>query len=557
MMDRGGRSCGLVTFRRLMFGCALSALGCRAFWSQDPPTAAVEEQSAPSAVRRDAGAPPVRPDAGAARTAAPKPRYPPYAPHPDDDAEMAVPLEGPDRLDHYFHRLTLTELGRPGAITRGSHWGDSVLGGDGLTEEIRRRLQERFGDAGHGYHTVGKYSRWYRHRGVRYSELRSWDTCLIIYKCRADGRYGYAGASSISSGRARSRWETAESGPGSSVSRFELWFARHPKGGKVDILVDSKVAVSLDTRGDEPRDEVEAVAVPDGAHRFEVVARGGGVVSTYGVVLERGLPGAVWDELSLIGSFTQRLDYQDADHIARQVQLRAVDLMVFMLGGNDAQRERSDLKDTTRPYEAEYGRVIRKFRAGRPQASCIIMALIDHVRKERGKIETRAITPRLVDAQRKVAREQGCAFFDTFAAMGGDGSLSRWYHAKPRLAASDLKHPTLLGQRKLGALFYAALMRGYADFRRGRAGREMPEEPLAVAFRPGGAAAGGAPHSGEGEGESPRREGAGGGAGPGMANQPAEDTSQEKGAPPETALPPTGGKASPVGGADEGVVNSG
>ena len=216
------------------------------------------------------------------------------------------------------------------------------------------------------------------------------------------------------------------------------------------------------------------IEVEDGPHQFEVVARGHGLAKAYGVVLEREVPGAVWDELSLIGSFTQRLDYQDAEHLAGQLKHRHIDLAVFMLGGNDVQRERTDLKKTTTPYQRQYARVLKKFRAGRPKASCLVMALIDHVQRINGKIQTREIMPRLVRAQRKVALEQGCAFYDTFMAMGGDGSFARWYHARPRLAAKDLHHPTLLGQRRIGEMFYQALMQGYAAFRRQKAGKPLP-----------------------------------------------------------------------------------
>ena len=99
--------------------------------------------------------------------------------------------------------------------------------------------------------------------------------------------------------------------------------------------------------------------------------------------------------------------------------------MVFMFGGNDVQREQGDLKNDMAPYEREYTRVVRKFKAGRPAASCMIMSLIDHGVRMDGVVRTRSIVPRLVASQRKVALEQGCAFFDTFTAMGGVNSFAR------------------------------------------------------------------------------------------------------------------------------------
>lgn len=405
--------------------------------------------------------------------------FPPYAGNPEDDDPSGVELEGVQNLAYYYGQLTLSELGVKGAITRGSLWGDSVIGGDGLTQEIRQRLQRRFGDAGHGFHALGKYSRWYGHRGVRYQERRPWETCLIIFKCEKDRRYGYGGVSSVSLGNSLSMWGTVSEGQGPdelghNLSRFELWYQKRPDGGGFEIRVDGKVARVVDSRAPEVSDGFETVQFPDGEHEIEVAALGTGVARGYGVVLERDRPGAVWDELALIGSFIQRLDYEDPDHIAGQVKRRDVDLLGFMFGGNDLSREHSDLKTTTAPYEAEYTRVLRKFRAGKPSASCLILSMTDHARKVEDEIVSRPGVARLVEAQRKVALAEGCAFFDTYMAMGGPGAVERGRKNKPPLASPDLRHPTVAGQRRIATLFYAALMHGYARFRRAHAGQPLP-----------------------------------------------------------------------------------
>jgi lysophospholipase L1-like esterase len=238
--------------------------------------------------------------------------------------------------------------------------------------------------------------------------------------------------------------------------------------------VDGKEARVLETASPELGDAVETIQVEDGPHEFEVRALGGGPVRGYGVVFERDVPGVVYDELSQIGSFTQRLDYQDAAHVAGQMARRDIDLSVFILGGNDVQRGTTDLVSDMSKYEAEYTRVLRKFRAGKPQASCLIMTPIDHGYRQGGLIRSRPIMFRLVASQRKIASEQGCAFFDTFEAMGGEGAIGRWFQARPQLAAKDLVHPSLRGQKLIASWLYHALMRGYGEFRRERVGQPLP-----------------------------------------------------------------------------------
>jgi lysophospholipase L1-like esterase len=335
-------------------------------------------------------------------------------------------------------------------------------------------MQGRFGDAGHGFHALSRYSIGYSHRGVRFQDRGGWRSCEIIFKCRPDERYGYAGVSSGSSSGGASTWQTTKDAPGNRVSRFELWYAKGPDGGRFQVKIDGAVARVIETRAPKPSDAVEVFRVADGPHSFEVRAIGGGASRGYGVVLERDVPGVVWDELSLIGSFTQRLDYQDGSHLGWQLRRRDIDLMVFIFGGNDVQREFNDLKTDMKPYEAEYGRVIQKFTSGRPEASCLVMSLIDHGTRSSQTVRTRGIVPRLVSSQRKVALSEGCAFFDTFTAMGGSGSIARWFRARPQLAAPDFSHPTPAGQAVIATLFYRALMQQYAAFRRARVGERLP-----------------------------------------------------------------------------------
>jgi lysophospholipase L1-like esterase len=438
-----------------------------------------DEEGEPGAKRREATADGREPANGAAAGRPPVPPadlrvFPQYQPRLEDTGKLVAEIEGPEALDHYFGQLTLTDLRLPGAITRAGQWGDSVLGGDGLTHALRQRLQARFGDSGHGFHALSRYSVGYVHHGVRFDDRGGWRSCEIIFKCRPDGHYGYGGVHSSSTGGAESAWRTNGKGTGDKVSRFELWYAKAPDGGRFQVRIDEGVTRTIDTRASVLTDAVEVFSVPDGPHSFELRAAGNGLSRGYGLVLERDVPGVVWDELSLIGSFTQRLDYQDPEHLGWQLRRRNVDLMVFIFGGNDVQREYGDLKTTMQPYENEYTRVLRKFRAGRPQASCMVMSLIDHGAREENTVRTRAIVPRLVSSQRRVAEAQGCAFFDTFHAMGGEDSIGRWYQARPQLAAPDFSHPTAAGQAVIATLVYRALMKRYAEFRERMTGQPLP-----------------------------------------------------------------------------------
>ncbi len=403
-------------------------------------------------------------------------RWPEYAAHADDPKELAAEaqLQNPEALDPFFMALARSDLGYEGAVTRVGHWGDSVLGNDGITYEIRRRMQRRFGDAGHGFHSLAKYDPSYRHQQVDFEERGAqWSRCFIIRKCKKDGFYGYGGVTVWSAGGAETRLGTVKEGPvGRKVSAFELWYAGDERGGRLQVKIDGGDPVVLDTEAPAYEDRWERFELEDGPHEIAVRAVGGGRVRAYGLVMERKGPGVVWDGMALIGSMTSRLLEQEQAHWARQLQKRDVDLVVFTFGGNDMGAGAFSQSKLDRHAET-YAELIQRTKQAKPGVACLVMSPIDHGERKGGRVVSKPIVAPMVEVQKKVARDNGCAFFDTFAAMGGEGSMGRWYKSNPKLGSGDLAHPTRAGHRVIGQMVYDALMDAYADWRRAKAGTPM------------------------------------------------------------------------------------
>ena len=84
--------------------------------------------------------------------------------------------------------------------------------------------------------------------------------------------------------------------------------------------------------------------------------------------------------------------------------------------------------------------------------------------------------PKLAAIQRKVAAEVGCAYWDTWSAMGGLGSMGVW--VQRGLGAADLAHPSSAGAEVLGNWIYLALMEGYEAYRaRPQSDKPTPPAP--------------------------------------------------------------------------------
>lgn len=386
-------------------------------------------------------------------------------------------IEPPDALDSYYRKLTLVDLGVEGAIARAGHWGDSVLGIDGITSKIRNRLQARFGDAGHGFHMISRYNPSYRQEGIFFEGGGEWSRCLVAFECRKkDHHYGYGGLTANSGGGGVGRWATTKDGFGSKASRFEFWYAKQEEGGNVSISVDGGPAEVISTKGEDLADGWHEIRVEPGQHEFVLRTIGGGNVRAYGIVLENDGPGVVWDGMAHISGSTRGIRTQDPEHIKSQIKHRDVDLIVFMYGGNDMQRGYVDLKESMQPYYDEYGEAIQKYKAGKPGISCLVMTLSDHgERSPNGEIRSRGYAAVLAEAQRKIAKDNDCGFFDTYHAIGGKGTAARWFRARPSLLSPDLGHPTPFGHELIANLLTDALLNGYESYRDKMVGKALPE----------------------------------------------------------------------------------
>lgn len=426
----------------------------------DPNGADAPPPSGPDAAPHVAAAADPTPEAETPAAEPTPPPEPKWEPRKEDRKAAEHPLVNGDRLTHFYAQLARVDDGDQ-ELVRVSHWGGSMIGGDDLPGVLRGLFQARFGDGGAGMVMLQRYMDNYRQRWV-VLEAKRWGNCYIGYLCRKDGHYGLGGVSFESTPGATTKIRTRKDAPGDTVSSFDVYYAKRKGGGKLHIRVDGGEPEKLSTSADALEDAFHRIDVAPGAHEIELRAPGN-KVRAYGVVLETDGPGLVWDQFSWLGAFTKRMHGWDPEHIAGQVAHRDPHLLVFTYGGNDSRRF-ANKKLTPEKYTAEYVEGIERARAGKPDASCLIIGSSD-----RGKSLTytidKTVMQTLSDAQKAAADEAGCAFFDTLAAMGGPGSIRTWRRKKPPLAAPDQKHLNHAGREVLGGWIYDAIVAGYVEHR--------------------------------------------------------------------------------------------
>jgi lysophospholipase L1-like esterase len=378
---------------------------------------------------------------------------------------VGQPIEDPSghALDAFFARLKRTEDREPGAVTRLLYYGDSTIASDYISGTVRRRLQVRFGDAGHGFILIANPWEWYFHNDVTHASSGGWSASRLAGPVAPDGMYGLGGVSFSSYGGSVAWFGTAPRGDaGRNVSRFDLYYLEQPGGGYVEMSV-GKTTERFSTRGEEKVSRVHAVHVDDGEAKLTVRSTGGGPVRLFGVALERDRPGVVCDALGAHAAMAVYWKRQNRDHWREQMALRDPALVILQYGTNESDLWRLDRED----YERALAEVVDEVRDVAPRASLLMVAPLDRAETRGGNLETKAVILDLVTIQRRVALAHGVAFWSAFDAMGGKGSMARWVRARPQLAGADLTHPTPLGAEVLGEMLTDALVGAYQHGGRG------------------------------------------------------------------------------------------
>jgi lysophospholipase L1-like esterase len=362
-----------------------------------------------------------------------------------------VPIEDPsNELGRFFARLEPVEERRAGALVRITHLGDSPLTGDLISGEARQILQAELGDGGPGFVLAAKPWGWYGHQGISI-HAQGWAARSPLLSPGNGGHHGLGLVSFTSaSGSARSeiRRETG------TFTRADVTFTAAPGGGTLLVSLDGGPEEEVSTSAPRRGTGHFAAAAPGGAGRIALRPKGDGEVTLHGVVLETGGPGVVYDAIGANGASIHALNLLDEEGWIEALALRGSDLVILNYGTNE-----SSMEGIGGPrYEREYARTIGRVRRALPGASVLVMAPMDRgVRLADGSVGTMPSIRRLVAVQRRIARENACAFFDTYSAMGGEGTMGRWYESVPRLVTGDFTHTTKAGSDRVARLLVGAL----------------------------------------------------------------------------------------------------
>jgi lysophospholipase L1-like esterase len=329
-----------------------------------------------------------------------------------------------------------------------SWFGDSVTADDHITNVVREKLQALLGDGGPGFVFAAPPHPYNGNLAVVRTVGGAWAIHGVSTTGVADHLLGLGGDAE-SDGDATIRFV-----PHAGSRSIDVHYLAQPHGGTFEVVADGAALAKLETAGDKKAAAFARVELPEGAKRIELRARGH--VRFFGASLEAA-KGAVVDNLGVVNATAKQLHNNNMpEHWQHQLEHRDADLVVIMLGTNEAEWLAAKGAGMAE-HEQIVNDLLATVRAAQPHGSCLVISPMDQLDWRDEKMPPRTSVPAMVDAQRRAAAAHGCAFWDAYAWMGGKGASLGWY--KRGLIVKDFQHPTTEGAELIGNALFAGLVR--------------------------------------------------------------------------------------------------
>ncbi|MDY7225473.1 GDSL-type esterase/lipase family protein [Hyalangium rubrum] len=378
--------------------------------------------------------------------------------------EWAGPFCARTALEPLFSALDGLRAGTSSSRVTISAFGNSLIAADRIVDVVREDLVHLFGDGGRGLLLVDRIAD-YGPRTRSSQSATGWQVYTVGDVKPAPLPLGLTGVSHVSTTpKARARFELSGETQGAVY-----WVDQD--AGPIELRIDGELVVTT-TPSDTGGQQRTEVTIPPGAKALELIAHRKGTI-VQGVALDRGGPGLVLDTLGVPAADASLFLQADEEMVTEQLRSRAPALVMMMLGGNEVKRLQWG-RSTIEKVERDLHRFIQRVKTAAPGSACLLVGPLDAVLGPDASrpFQQRADLLEVLELERRIAQEEGCAFFDMFTAMGGTGSLQRM-HARG-LVHDDLVHPRGKGLDLLGELMAEALLRSWSDTPR-------TEQPYALA----------------------------------------------------------------------------
>lgn len=329
-------------------------------------------------------------------------------------------------------------------------YGDSFIEGDILTSSLRDTLQRVFGGRGVGYVPITSEVAQFR-MTIKHS-FGNWKTSSIVGKYDEEPPFGIGGFCFEPMEGNFVEYSPAYGGRLSKLSIFYSGTALR----KLHYIIRDTVTVDTTLFPSSNLTKIDLTNLRSKAIRLSIVEGDTlpGRIQLYGASMEDNT-GIYVDNLAMRGNSGIALSRISSKMLREMNRIRPYQLIVLQFGLNVVSE--NDTIDYT-GYAESMVRVVNKLKETFSDCSILVVSVSDRSSNHGGAFKTMPGILAMRKVQRLFAKKAGVAFWDLFAAMGGENSMPKLVNAKPSMAAKDYTHLNFKGGKFVAKRLSDALL---------------------------------------------------------------------------------------------------
>lgn len=333
------------------------------------------------------------------------------------------------------------------------YFGDSMIEGDFITQDLRDMLQSNFGGSGIGFVTISSPIAGFRET-IYNGFSGDWKDVNFKSEDKQAAKLFLSGHSFFSAGSSTVTYRAVGKPHLDLFENVSLLYGKPASNSAATIMVNDR---QYKQDGDGLLNVLELSHV----NRREVKLK---ITDTatpyYGAAFEAD-SGIVLDNFSFRGISGIELNYFNQKFLEEIQDKRPYDLVIFHYGTNLLFK----------PQLHEFGwygdmmsPILKKIKTSFPGASLLIISTADKGASYNGEWKTAIGVEPLVKTQYDIADKTGAGFFNLYNAMGGEGTIIKWVEGDTVLARKDYTHPNPKGAKVLANLIYQSIIKEYNEY---------------------------------------------------------------------------------------------
>ena len=367
------------------------------------------------------------------------------------DSTPANPVN--HQLIHFLTALRELKSGS-GENVRVAYFGDSMIEGDLITNDLRKKIQEIFGGNGVGFVPMISATAKFR-SSIVHTFNDNWTAYNFVKsKSYREKQFGPSGYVFIPKKNAQVTFKASK-----EYRPFEKIRLLYGKTEAASLTVKTDGAIrDIEISGNDILNEILLHDGP-GIKEVQINVKDSKDACFYGCSFETS-SGVYIDNFSFRGNSGVPLSAITSEMYTAHANSLNYKLVILHFGLNVVSHQQSDYSW----YKRSFQKTIQHIKTNFPEASILLLSVTDKGYRENNEWNTESNIPPFVSLQEKLALDNDVAFLNLYEAMGGYNSMKSWVETNPPLANKDYTHPNFRGAEKIAGILFDFVESKYDQF---------------------------------------------------------------------------------------------